>query len=378
MSDEANMEPRKELFVSAITKDIKLESTICDLIENSINAAKKQGEFELLKGYRVNLYVGQNYKDKYNFVIEDNCGGITREDAKNRAFKLGNDFKDNKLGFGIGMKRALFKLADDFILESYTSKDKFKIHMNVKKWEKKSTWNIPIDNNNSNDNLETGVKILVLKLNNEIQDELLSKKFQRDLISTIKINFEFALEAGFEIYLNEKRIEYNSNLFAKNLLDDRTYTVSQNKVKLKIEYNSKRSSEYYGWNYIINGRNIIHGDKIVLNNWQQSINDNRYCFDKFVGFVFINGNNVSELPLNTSKDGIDINNSMYIKIKNYMISAMNKTKEHFKNNESSIQYKKPISEINKLKIALKQKYNSDVGKKSFEICLDKIEKGNKY
>lgn len=365
MSDEASMEPRKELFVSAITKDIKLESAICDLIENSINAAKKRGKFESLKGYRVNLYVGQNYKGKYNFVIKDNCGGITREDAKNRAFKLGNDFKDNKLGFGIGMKRALFKLADDFILESYTSNDKFKIHMNVKKWEKKLTWNIPIDDNNSNDNLEPGVIISISKLNDKIEDELLSKKFKRNLISTIKINFEFALEAGFEIYLNKKRIEYNSGLFAKNLLDDRTYIVNENEVRLKIEFNSKRSSEYYGWNYIINGRNIIHGDKTLLNDWQ----DNKYSFEKFVGFVFIDGNNASELPLNTSKDGIDINNSMYIKIKNYMISAMNKTKEYFENNESSIQYKKPIKEINELKVTLKKKYNSDVGKESFEICV---------
>ncbi|OOM14503.1 hypothetical protein CLOSAC_13830 [Clostridium saccharobutylicum] len=58
-----------------------------------------------------------------------------------------------------------------------------------------------------------------------------------------------------------------------------------------------------------------------------------------------------------------------------MISAMNKTKEYFENNESSIQYKKSINEINELKVALKRKYNSDVGRKSFEICLDKIRNG---
>ncbi|WP_176127448.1 hypothetical protein [Clostridium saccharobutylicum] len=54
---------------------------------------------------------------------------------------------------------------------------------------------------------------------------------------------------------------------------------------------------------------------------------------------------------------------------------MNKTKEYFENNESSIQYKKSINEINELKVALKRKYNSDVGRKSFEICLDKIRNG---
>lgn len=165
------------------------------------------------------------------------------------------------------MKRVFFKLVDDFILELYILNDKFKIYMNVKKWEKKLIWNILIDDNNSNDNLEFGVIILILKLNDKIEDELLFKKFKRNFISIIKINFEFVLEVGFEIYLNKKRIEYNSGLFVKNLLDDRIYIVNENEVRLKIEFNSKRSFEYYGWNYIINGRNIIYGDKIFLNDW---------------------------------------------------------------------------------------------------------------
>lgn len=375
--DDAKMEPKKALFIVAITKDITLESTICDLIENSINAAKKLCKFKTLRGYRVELYIGKNYNDKYDFVIKDNCGGITREDAKNRAFMLGNDFEDNKLGFGIGMKRALFKLADDFILESYTIDDKFKIQMDVKEWQKKSSWNTPIRKNTNKEILEPGVVISISRLNSKIESELLSTKFQRDLINTIKINFEFALEAGFEIYLNRKKVEYSSSLFAKNLLEDRVYDISENEIKLKIEHNSKRSYEYYGWNYVINGRNIIHGDKYILNNWQKSIKENKYNFEKFVGFVFINGDDVSGLPLNTSKDGIDINNSVYKKIQKYMISAMEKTKEYFEDNERSIQYKKPISEIDELKVALKQKYNSDIGKISFGMCLDEIRKNNK-
>jgi len=330
MSDEANMEPRKALFILAITKDIMLDSAICDLIDNSINAAKKLSKFKSLKGYRVDLYIGQKNNDKYDFVIKDNCGGIKREDAKNRAFTLGNDFIDNKLGFGIGMKRAIFKLADEFLLESYTLDDKFKIQMDVNKWAKKPRWKTPIKENNSKESLEPGVVISISKLNNKIEAELLSKEFERRLINTIKINFEFILEAGFEIYFNEKKIEYNSNLFAKNLLDDRSYTINENEVKLKIEYNSKRSSEFYGWNYVINGRNIIHGDKSILSNWQKTIRDDKYSYEKFIGFVFINGDNVSELPLNTSKDGIDANSSMYRIIQKHMMSAIDKTKEYFK------------------------------------------------
>ena len=93
MSDMANMEPRKTLFILAITKDIMLESAICELIDNSIHAAQKISKFKSLKGYHIELWIGQKHNNKYDFVIKDNCGGITREDAINTAFKLGNDFK---------------------------------------------------------------------------------------------------------------------------------------------------------------------------------------------------------------------------------------------------------------------------------------------
>jgi len=155
------------------------------------------------------------------------------------------------------------------------------------------------------------------------------------------------------------------------LLDDRIYTINGNEVKLKIEHNSKRSSEFYGWNYVINGRSIIHGDKSILSNWQQIIKDDKYNYERFIGFVFINGDNVSELPLNTSKDGIDVNSNIYKIIQKHMMSAIEKTKEYFKDSEQSIQYKKPISEIQELKAALNKKYNADVGRESFEICLNK-------
>ena len=235
MSDEANMEPRKALFILAITKDIMLDSAICDLIDNSINAAKKLSKFKSLKGYRVDLYIGQKNNDKYDFVIKDNCGGIKREDAKNRAFTLGNDFIDNKLGFGIGMKRAIFKLADEFLLESYTLDDKFKIQMDVNKWAKKPRWKTPIKENNSKESLEPGVVISISKLNNKIEAELLSKEFERRLINTIKINFEFILEAGFEIYFKGEKIQ--------------------------LDYKSN------------------------LSNWKETIKNKEYNYDKFVGFV---------------------------------------------------------------------------------------------
>ncbi|MBY6784331.1 ATP-binding protein, partial [Clostridium botulinum] len=187
--------------ILALTKDEKLDSAICELIANSINAAERLNNSKVLKGYRAELYIGKNNNIPYDFLMKDNCGGISREDAKNKAFKLGNDFKNYKLGFGIGMKRALFKLCEEFILESHTVNDSFKIQMNILDWEKKRGWNIPIKNNNRKTKLEPGVIISVPKLNKDIEKELLSQQFKKKLINKIKLNYETKLEAGFEIYI---------------------------------------------------------------------------------------------------------------------------------------------------------------------------------
>ena len=83
------------------------------------------------------------------------------------------------MGFGIGCIIFCFNLSDEFVLESYVLDDKFKIQMNVCEWERKSSWNIPIKEERRKENLESGVVISILKINNKIQDELLSRDFQK-------------------------------------------------------------------------------------------------------------------------------------------------------------------------------------------------------
>ena len=117
-NDMANMASTKEFFIFSITKDIKLDAAICELIDNSINAAQKLNVSNSPKRHHVDLYIGKTSTNSNEFLIKDDYEGITRKDAKNKAFVLGNDSKYYKSGFGIGMKRALFKLAEEFTLES--------------------------------------------------------------------------------------------------------------------------------------------------------------------------------------------------------------------------------------------------------------------
>jgi hypothetical protein len=84
--------PTKAYFTNMITKDIALEDSILDLIDNCLDGARRQicrkkGSAVLnpnYEGYEVKINLNE-----HQLSIEDNCGGIFMPDAKNYAFHFG-------------------------------------------------------------------------------------------------------------------------------------------------------------------------------------------------------------------------------------------------------------------------------------------------
>ena len=90
-------EPTKGFFVYTLTKDIQLDRAIADLVDNSVDGAKRlrdgnnpvPGPTDASQQY-ANLFVKINVGPK-EFSIEDNCGGIPIDVARRYAFKFGRD-----------------------------------------------------------------------------------------------------------------------------------------------------------------------------------------------------------------------------------------------------------------------------------------------
>src|ERR1700721_1934299 len=100
-----NASPTKEFFIYMITRDIPLTRAILDLVDNSVDGARRMradGNFEGL-WVRVEL-------DKEHFKVVDNCGGIPVDVARSYAFRFGRPKNapptHGSVGqFGVGMKR---------------------------------------------------------------------------------------------------------------------------------------------------------------------------------------------------------------------------------------------------------------------------------
>lgn len=117
---------------------------ILDLLDNAIDGARRtikhgapKADGRLFDGFRVGLSIAGQA-----FVVSDNCGGISLNDAVDYAFHFGRRKDaphdvDHSIGlYGIGMKRAIFKIGRKARVESRPSFDAFVVKVDVDEWEK--------------------------------------------------------------------------------------------------------------------------------------------------------------------------------------------------------------------------------------------------
>jgi hypothetical protein len=124
--------PVKSFFVTMLTRDIPLADAILDLLDNCVDGILRT------KGKAVESYEGFSATitfDKSHFMIHDNCGGIPW-DLHDYAFRLGapaDQPKKKKLPmvgvYGIGMKRAVFKIGEHCLITTRHDPDSYEVEI---------------------------------------------------------------------------------------------------------------------------------------------------------------------------------------------------------------------------------------------------------
>ena len=212
MVEHANAFPRKHFFLEMFTRDISLEDCILDLIDNSIDALVKTKDIDISSVvFRKSRMppspeslpsVDVTLTDRA-FTIADNCGGISYADAKNEVFNFGHgaDPVRGQLGaYGIGLKRAIFKIGNDFLMESHGQHDGFSSHLtDVRKWSEQDgtieDWRIPIKPLAGAQSLrECGTKIVIRDLRPEVKMRLHDGSVAGQLVTLISRTYALYLD----------------------------------------------------------------------------------------------------------------------------------------------------------------------------------------
>lgn len=333
VTEQAKASPTKAFFVDMLVKDINLDSAILDLVDNCMDGARGLRGDGPYNGLSVKIRVSP-----HEFVIEDNCGGIDVDVARNYAFRFGRDpgIKplEKSLGvFGVGMKRAIFKMGRDVYIKSTTKSHSFEIKLNIREWQENddpNSWFFPMTVNKlasppPDNELGTLIKITSLCENVGTQFDL--PYFGPGLRRAIGSRHERYINQGITIQLNGTTIPGTTVTFAylgqellpaceSAQLDGVSMTLYAGVGELK--------RIQAGWYIYCNGRMVVEHDQTELTGWGESVEKAipkmHYQFSRFRGCVYFDSEDSSKLPWNTTKDGIDVTSDVYRSAKSIMIS----------------------------------------------------------
>ncbi|RLA84701.1 MAG: hypothetical protein DRG78_00655 [Epsilonproteobacteria bacterium] len=321
--EHIDIQPTKELFIYMLTRDVKLEKAIIDLIDNSIDAAINNSIANDLKPFTINIEI-----DKNKFSINDNCGGIDLDIAKEYAFKFGRPKDiDKKIGnigqFGIGMKRTIFKLGKNCLIESKSKKSLFSLNLNIEQWKSNpKDWTFDLNITSENDDNSLKDRYTNLEIN-DLYGSVSESFNEENFINELKIEIEeahaYSLARGLNIFINGRELDFHvpelksddkiniykhTYVYYKNTEDEVTATIYAGLTD--------RDLTTSGWYIYCNNRLLVSANQNMTTGWGSNGERNfHHDYAFFRGYVFFESKNGDKLPWTTTKDGINFNSDIY-------------------------------------------------------------------
>lgn len=318
-------EPTKEFFVSMLVRDIELGDSVVDLIDNSVDGARRLREDGPYAGLRVDVTF-----DSGVFEISDNCGGMDIAIARDYAFKFGREGDDpqhfaHSIGqFGVGMKRTLFKLGNHFEVRSRTPRNSFRIDERVDEWRTRAGWNFRFAEFSENDDRpleESGTTIRVDDLHSGVAAELALDLFESELVRDVQLKHMRALAGGLEIRVNDQllkgtQLRLIENADIRPARWEHTYNGQGDTVSVKLLVGvAKASRTDGGWYVFCNDRLVLGPDQGHQTVWGPRAGLGLPGFHpeyyEFRGYAFFDAANASRLPWTTTKTGVDEDSAIW-------------------------------------------------------------------
>lgn len=347
-ADKVNAFPAKRFFVEMLTRDIELQDAILDLLDNCVDGALRQNQ-AIQPQDPSKPYLGRQAKIDFNkdgFTITDNCGGIPRDLAETYAFRMGRPDKERDAAiptvgmYGIGMKRAIFKIGKASVISTQSSKIGFRVNISAAWMEDDTDWSLPIVEENLNLPAD-GTSINVTSLHESISHLFSTDKtdFEESFRKLVTSHYSLIIEKGFKVIVNGKDIEPktvglmfdpNGKGISPYLYEGNINGVSINLViglyralptedETENEILGRSNKENAGWTVICNDRVVLYCDKTRLTGWGEAGVPNYHSqFIAISGIVVFKSNDATQLPVTTTKRGIDGNSEIYLTIKDIM------------------------------------------------------------
>jgi len=351
--EPVNASPVKSFFVSMLTRDIKLAEAILDLLDNCVDGILRSKGGKGAKPYAG--FKAEIEFDKDSFSISDNCGGIPWA-LHDYAFRMGRPEKrkpdaPGSVGvYGIGMKRAIFKIGRDCLISTRNADHQYEVAISPEWIADEFEWKIPVDNARKSMDYE-GTTIVVGELNPGISETFgdKTKAFQSELVRMVSTHYAYIIDKGFEVIINKVPVKPRTiRIVFGNQEKPNDETVRPfvykatsadgvdvflavgftrpipDRNEIEDEQEARRySSENAGWTILCNDRAVLHCDRSELTGWGEAgVPRYHTQFISVSGIVELRSKDPGKLPTTTTKRGIDASSQLYLQIKNKMREGM--------------------------------------------------------
>jgi len=343
--------PTKRFFVSMLTRDIELDDAILDLLDNCVDGAIRQSPEakifspEAFAGFKAKLVFNEK-----SFSLSDNCGGIPDEYLTD-AFSLGRPSieKDGDLPtigmYGIGMKRAIFKIAQSATVESIHPELCASVSYS-KEWldPENQDWDLELNEAEPGDR-NPGVYISSEDLKPEIAKQFGSEIFENKLREKIAEHFGYIMQRGFKVSLNGKEIApITLPLFSAAHSDqaairpyDYVDKIGDVHVKVSIgffrplvsegevddETEAPTGSERAGLSVVCNDRVVLLHDRTLKTGWGDGgVPRFHPQFRAIGGLIVLRSNDATQLPLSTTKRDLDVGSDVFLTVRQACIEGL--------------------------------------------------------
>jgi len=338
--------PTKRFFVSMLTRDIELKDAILDLIDNCVDGATRQLKGKLkgekpYEGYWARLSLSAE-----GFEIADNCGGIPESSIKD-AFLLGRPKLDHKIPtigmYGIGMKRAIFKIGEEAFVQSFSIDGAFEVEY-TRDWldPENDEWDLPIS---EVANKKTkGLTILIPSLRKEVAKKFGNSSFENDLKTAVSEHFGYLIQRGFVVYVNDEKLRSRTlhlhgldgqqegiRPFDFEAVRDGVHvrvTVGFFRPLTKMEEVDEEAERPVekreaGISVICNDRLVLLNDVSMKTGWGDG-GVARYHpqFRGIAGFIIFSTDNPEKLPISTTKRDLDVGEEIFLFARQYCIEGL--------------------------------------------------------
>ena len=338
-TNNLNGAPTKRFFVSMLPRDIELDDAILDLVDNSVDGAMRQRrdcleEMRPFEGFSCDLTL-----EPGRFALHDNCGGIpnTHLDA---AFRLGRpmiELDENlpTIGmYGIGMKRAIFKMAYHAEVISRSADRAVEVKYD-KQWldPESDNWELPFREIESTS--KVGVSIAIPELQVDTAKRFGSRDFLDRLREKLGQHFAYIMGRGFSITLNnEPVVPETVRLILSDIIKPFDYSAVVDRVKIRVTIGlyrnltrqaeleaatdpegvdpEERAADEAGITVICNDRVIVMSNRTTITGWGVGSTPRYHPqFRAITGLITFNCDDASRLPISTTKRDLDTDSETF-------------------------------------------------------------------